>query len=58
LRHEAGREPVSEAAIVKDLSTLWEQELQRVRRQHLPNDTETYGGFEKVLQFSTASRRS
>ncbi|OKO76420.1 acyl-CoA dehydrogenase [Bradyrhizobium sp. NAS80.1] len=53
---EAGREPVSEAAIVKDLGTLWEQDLpQRVRRAtaHLPIDAASYGGFEQVLQFNT-----
>lgn len=41
---------------MKDLGTLWEQDLpQRVRQAtaHLPNDTETYGSFEDVLLFNT-----
>ncbi|HEV7417739.1 MAG TPA: acyl-CoA dehydrogenase family protein [Tianweitania sediminis] len=53
---EAGREPVSEAAIVKDLGTLWEQDLpHRVRQAaaYLPTDTEAYADFEKVLHFNT-----
>jgi alkylation response protein AidB-like acyl-CoA dehydrogenase len=52
---EAGREPVSEAAIVKDLGTLWEQELpQRVRQAaaFLSTDTPGYAAFEDVLQFN------
>lgn len=53
---EAGREPVSEAAIVKDLGTLWEQDLpQRVRQAaaFIPVDAEGYDRFEQVLQFTT-----
>lgn len=53
---EAGREPVSEAAIVKDLGTLWEQDLpQRVRlaTAYLPTNTESYASFEQILQFNT-----
>jgi alkylation response protein AidB-like acyl-CoA dehydrogenase len=53
---EAGREPVSEAAIVKDLGTLWEQDLpQRVRQAtaYLPTNTESSGSFEQILQFNT-----
>ncbi|MBS7701394.1 MULTISPECIES: acyl-CoA dehydrogenase family protein [unclassified Chelatococcus] len=52
---EAGREPVSEAAIVKDLGTLWEQELpQRVRHAaaFVSRDTALYDDFEHVLQFT------
>lgn len=52
---EAGREPVSEAAIVKDLGTLWEQELpQRVRdaAAFLPADVEGRDRFEDILNFN------
>jgi alkylation response protein AidB-like acyl-CoA dehydrogenase len=53
---EAGREPVSEAAIVKDLGTLWEQDLpQRVREAaaFVSTDADGYAGFERALQFAT-----
>lgn len=53
---EAGLEPVSEAAIVKDLGTIWEQELpHRVRQAatHLSADDETDDTFEQVLNFHT-----
>jgi alkylation response protein AidB-like acyl-CoA dehydrogenase len=53
---EAGREPVSEAAIVKDLGTLWEQDLpQRVRQAtaYLPTNTESYASFDQILQYNT-----
>ncbi len=52
---EAGREPVAEAAIVKDLGTIWEQELpQRVREAtaFLPRDAEAYADFETALHFT------
>ena len=52
---EAGREPVSEAAIVKDLGTLWEQDLpQRVREAaaFLPVDAEGHDRFEDILDFN------
>jgi acyl-CoA dehydrogenase len=51
---EAGREPVSEAAIVKDLGTIWEQELpHRVRQAaaYFRRDSENYDHFERVLNF-------
>lgn len=53
---EAGREPVSEAAIVKDLGTLWEQDLpQRVRQAaaFLSPAIDNYDAFEQILQFTT-----
>lgn len=53
---EAGREPVVEAAVVKDLGTIWEQELpHRVREASAFADraTEGYAVFEDVLQFCT-----
>lgn len=52
---EAGREPVSEAAIVKDLGTLWEQDLpQRVRQAaaFLSPAIDNYDAFEQILQFN------
>lgn len=52
---EAGREPTAEAAIVKDLGTIWEQDLpQRVRDAiaFLPAD-EAFDRFNEVLQFTT-----
>lgn len=52
---EAGREPVSEAAIVKDLGTVWEQELpQRVRdaAAFLPADAQGRDRFEDILNFN------
>ncbi|MCW0235029.1 MAG: acyl-CoA dehydrogenase family protein [Ferrovibrio sp.] len=52
---EAGREPTAEAAIVKDLGTIWEQDLpQRVRDAiaFLPAD-EAFDRFDEVLQFTT-----
>jgi alkylation response protein AidB-like acyl-CoA dehydrogenase len=52
---EAGREPVSEAAIVKDLGTIWEQDLPQSARQavaFLPADALNDSGFEQVLQFN------
>lgn len=51
---EAGREPVVEAAIVKDLGTLWEQDLpQRIRlaAAGAGRDTPAYARFEDILQF-------
>ncbi len=53
---EAGREPVAEAAIVKDLGTLWEQDLpQRVRQAaaFVPLNVDNRETFERVLTFST-----
>ena len=53
---EAGLEPVSEAAIVKDMGTVWEQELpQRVRHASafIPaTNTQEQARFEQVLQFT------
>lgn len=52
---EAGREPTAEAAIVKDLGTIWEQDLpQRVRDAiaFLPAD-EAFDRFNEVLHFTT-----
>ncbi len=51
---QAGREPVAEAAIVKDLGTIWEQELpQRVRdaTAFMPFDADGYERFERNLHF-------
>lgn len=53
---EAGTEPVSEAAIVKDLGTVWEQELpQRIRHAaaFIPPGVAHYDDFEQVLQYTT-----
>lgn len=51
---EAGREPAVEAAIVKDLGTLWEQDLPQRIRQAVARADQTspaYQHFEDVLQF-------
>lgn len=51
---EAGREPVVEAAIVKDLGTAWQQDLpQRLRQAVARTDrsTEAYQRFDDILQF-------
>lgn len=53
---EAGHEPAVEAAIVKDLGTLWEQDLpQRVRQAVARADQSSpaYQQFEDILQFCT-----
>ena len=52
---ESGREPVSEAAIVKDLGTIWEQDLpQRVRQAaaFVPRHSVNFDEFEKALEFT------
>ncbi|QIL80166.1 acyl-CoA dehydrogenase [Diaphorobacter sp. HDW4A] len=53
---EAGLEPVSEAAIVKDMGTMWEQELpQRVRHASAfvaAANSPEHARFENVLQFT------
>lgn len=52
---EAGREPMSEAAIVKDMGTLWEQDLpQRVRQAaaFASPDHDGYERFEEALDYT------
>jgi hypothetical protein len=51
---EAGKEPVVEAAIVKDLGTIWEQALpHRVRElaAFLSSDSANHETFEQQLAF-------